>query len=147
MPRTGLAHRLRKAFKRRPGRLFLPISVSLLVLFVVAFPRETAGPQPRVVLLGDSITSKWQALAGAEISGLQVINRGVPGDVAAHMLSRFDRDVVVLNPRVVVILGGTNDLLRVPLPAIEHNLESMADKAERNGIRVVLASLPPGGGI
>jgi lysophospholipase L1-like esterase len=59
------------------------------------------------------------------------------------MLSRFDHDVVQLHPRVVVILGGVNDIARIPLPAIEQNLQSMAATAEQQGIHVVLATLLP----
>jgi len=61
------------------------------------------------------------------------------------MFSRFNRDVVQLHPRVVVILGGINDIAQVPLLLIEHNLASMAETAERHGICVVLATLPPTG--
>jgi lysophospholipase L1-like esterase len=53
--------------------------------------------------------------------------------------------VVQLHPRVVVILGGINDIARIPLPRIEQNLASMAETAEHHGIHVVLATLPPTG--
>jgi len=126
-------------------RLFLPITVCLLVLLVVAIPRKAPGPQARVVLLGDSITAKWPAIEGSWLSGLQVANRGIPGDVTSLMLARFDRDVVALDPRVVVLLGGTNDLALAPVSSVEQNLAAMADRAASHGIRVVLATLPPGG--
>jgi hypothetical protein len=81
--------------------------------------------------IGDSITSRWQSLAPAKrLSGLQIIKRGIPSDSTAHMLSRFDHDVVQLHPRVGVILGGINDIERIPLPRIEQNLASMAETAE-----------------
>ena len=63
----------------------------------------------------------------------------------SHMLSRFNHDVVRLHPRVVVILGGINDIERIPLPQIEQNLASMAETAEQHGIYVVLATLLPTG--
>jgi lysophospholipase L1-like esterase len=98
------------------------------------------------VLIGDSITANWQGLTtGRELAGLNVVNRGIPSDDTAHMLARFDSDVIRNRPRVVVILGGINDLVRVPLVSIEQNLEAMAEKAERSNIRVVLATLPPAG--
>jgi len=99
-----------------------------------------------VVLIGDSITANWQSLTtGRELAGLKVVNRGIPSDDTAHMLARFDSDVIRNRPRVVVILGGINDLVRVPLVSTEQNLETMTEKAERNNIRVVLATLPPAG--
>jgi len=144
MPDPSLIRRREQDVERPSRRIFLPLSVTLLVLFLVFFPLWEAKPQPCVVLLGDSITSLWQGLAG-QLSGLRVINRGVPGDVTSHMRSRFERDVLALRPRVVVILGGINDLERVPLASIEQNLEAMAEQAERHGIRVVLATVPPAG--
>src|SRR5262249_5122496 len=64
-----------------------------------------------------------------------------------QMLIRFRRDVIELNPLVVVILAGTNDIAGntgpTTLEAIEDNLKSMAELSRLNGIRVVLASLLP----
>jgi lysophospholipase L1-like esterase len=98
------------------------------------------------VLIGDSITSRWPGVAEREqLSGLRVINRGAPGGSTAHMFSRFNRDVVRLHPRAVVILGGINDIAQIPLPQIEHNLTSMAETAEHHGIHIVFATLPPTG--
>jgi lysophospholipase L1-like esterase len=61
------------------------------------------------------------------------------------MLSRFNHHVVRLHPRAVLILGGINDIKRIPLPQIERNLASMAETAEQHGIYVVLAALLPTG--
>jgi lysophospholipase L1-like esterase len=63
------------------------------------------------------------------------------------MLIRFRRDVIDLQPKVVVILAGTNDIAGntgpTTLEAIEDNLTTMAELATAHGIRVVLASLLP----
>jgi lysophospholipase L1-like esterase len=63
------------------------------------------------------------------------------------MLVRFRPDVIALEPKVVVILAGTNDLAGNTGPAtpemIEDNIASMADLATANGIRVVLSSILP----
>jgi lysophospholipase L1-like esterase len=61
------------------------------------------------------------------------------------MLTRFDKDVTRIRPQVVVVLGGINDFERVPLSSTEQNLKAMAERADRNNIRVVLATLPPVG--
>jgi len=83
--------------------------------------------------------------APKQLAGLLVINHGLPGDTTGHMLARFNHDVVEVQPRVVVILGGINDLGETPQPAIEHNLAAMAEIAQRHKICVVLATLPPTG--
>jgi lysophospholipase L1-like esterase len=102
---------------------------------------------PRVVFIGDSITFRWPDLGvKGHFEGMDVINRGIAGQLTAQMLLRFRQDVVDLHPRVVVILGGSNDIERVmppTLPVIEGNLASMAQLAKANGIRAVLSSIPP----
>ena len=136
---------LRNVFQHRP-RLFLILALfAFLTAVFLAFPRQKACTDC-VVLIGDSITSRWSGLAQHnQFSGLQIINRGAPGDSTAQMFSRFNRDAVQLHPRVVVILGGINDIAQIQLPLIEHNLASMAETAEKHGIHVVLATLPPAG--
>jgi lysophospholipase L1-like esterase len=63
------------------------------------------------------------------------------------MVLRFRQDVIALQPKVVVILAGTNDIAGntgpETLEEIEDNLASMADLAHANGIRVVLCSITP----
>jgi lysophospholipase L1-like esterase len=102
---------------------------------------------PRIVFIGDSITFNWPGLATKDhFSGMEVISRGIAGQLTAQMLLRFRQDVIDLHPQVVVILGGSNDIERVmppSLPVIEGNLASMAQLARTNGIHVVLSSIPP----
>jgi lysophospholipase L1-like esterase len=144
---SAQSHSLVKKVFRRPVALIFTCAVLvLLVAMLLAFLRQKPCNPACVVLIGDSITAKWQSLARtSQLPGLQIINRGIPSDSTAHMLSRFNHDVVQLHPRVVVILGGINDIERIPLPQIEQNLASMAETAEQHGIHVVLATLPPTG--
>jgi acyl-CoA thioesterase-1 len=101
--------------------------------------------ESRVVFLGDSITEFW-ALSDSFL-GKPYVNRGISGQTTPQILLRFRQDVIALKPKVVVILAGTNDIAEntgpTTLAAIEDNLTSMVDLAERNGIRVVLSSLLP----
>jgi acyl-CoA thioesterase-1 len=128
-------------------KLFLGIAVSLLaVMLVMTSVRQQPCAEVCVVLMGDSITALWpDAATGKELASLQIVNRGVPGSDTAHMLSRFHHDVIRLRPKVVVIEGGVNDFVRVPLSSTEQNLQAMVEKADSNGIRVILATLPPTG--
>lgn len=101
--------------------------------------------ESRVVFLGDSITEFW--LLSDSFHGKPYVNRGISGQTTPQILLRFRQDVIALQPRVVVILAGTNDIAEntgpITLAAIEDNLTSMVDLAKRNGIRVVLSSLLP----
>jgi len=99
----------------------------------------------RVVFFGDSITELWK-LADYFVNR-PYINRGISGETTSQMLVRFQSDVITLRPKVVVILGGINDLAGNARPrtlqTIEQNLASMVTLARDNGINVVLASLLP----
>ncbi len=104
--------------------------------------------EQRVVFMGDSITDSWDDPAfGGFFSGKPYINRGISGQTTPQMLIRFRPDVIAHGPQVVVILAGTNDLAGntgpTTLAAIKGNLQSMAELAKANGIRVVLASVLP----
>jgi lysophospholipase L1-like esterase len=104
-----------------------------------------------LVGIGDSITygfpygpgASWLNLA-AGASGLKAENKGINGETTGEMASRFYQDVVCLKPRVVIILGGTNDAWIGTTPAkAEGNVSSMADQALRAEILPLIALPPP----
>lgn len=101
----------------------------------------------RIVFMGDSITDAWGRSTGVFFPGEPYINRGISGQTTPQMLIRFRPDVIALQPKVVVILAGTNDIAGNTGPStpemIKDNLISMADLAKANNIRVVLASILP----
>ena len=101
----------------------------------------------RVVFMGDSITDSWGRHHGKFFPGEPYINRGIGGQTTSQMLLRFRQDVIALQPKVVVILGGTNDfkpsLGPIPPEATRNNIMSMVDLARANNIQVVLSSLTP----
>jgi len=63
------------------------------------------------------------------------------------MLIRFRQDVIALNPTVVVILAGTNDIAGntgpMTLEMIEDNFMSMVELAHSHHIAVVLSAVMP----
>src|ERR1041385_4830901 len=104
--------------------------------------------EARVVFMGDSITDSWQnPKFGGFFPGKPYVDRGISGQTTPQMLIRFRPDVIALHPKVVVILAGTNDIAGntgpMTLEQIEGNLQSMAELAKANGIRVVLCSVMP----
>src|SRR5450432_1929023 len=106
-----------------------------------------AANENRVVFMGNSITEAWGQISPEFFSGKPYINRGISGQTTPQMLIRFRPDVIALKPKVVIILGGTNDIAGNTGPSslemIEDNLTSMAEAARANGIRVVLSSVLP----
>jgi lysophospholipase L1-like esterase len=104
--------------------------------------------EARVVFMGDSITDSWQnPRFGGFFPGKPYVDRGISGQTTPQMLVRFRPDVIALQPKVVVILAGTNDLAGntgpMTLEGIEDNLASMAELAKMNSIKVVFASILP----
>lgn len=99
----------------------------------------------RIVFFGDSITEAWSLKKF--FPGKPYVNRGVSGETTSQMLLRFRQDVVDLSPKAVLILAGTNDIAGntgpITLKAIEENFASMAEIAQANGVRVILASVLP----
>jgi lysophospholipase L1-like esterase len=104
---------------------------------------------PRVVFMGDSITDFWHL--ERNFPGKDFINRGISGQITPQMLLRFMPDVIALKPKVVVILGGTNDIARganesvpnTPTQMTRDSIRAMTELAQKNGIAVVLCSIPP----
>lgn len=103
--------------------------------------------EARVVFYGDSITDAWAEHFDAMFPGKPYIGRGISGQTTPQMVVRFRQDVIALQPKVVVILAGTNDIAGNTGPStqamIEDNLMSMVELAKANDIRVVLASVLP----
>lgn len=101
-----------------------------------------------VLLIGDSITELWGETDSSFFkSNRNYINRGISGQTTPQLLLRFRQDVIELKPKVVVILGGTNDIAGNTGPAtidqILGNLVSMTELAKANHIKVVICSVLP----
>jgi lysophospholipase L1-like esterase len=103
--------------------------------------------EDRIVFIGNSITEGWTQYFPTMFAGKPYINRGIGGQTTPQMLIRFRQDVIALEPTVVVILAGINDIAGNTGPStlemIEDNLASMTELAQSNGIRVVLSSVLP----
>src|SRR5205814_2898103 len=105
-------------------------------------------PKPgenRVVFFGDSITDIWKLQD--YFSDKPYVNRGIGGQTTPQMLVRYRQDVIDLQPKVVVILAGTNDIAGNSGPMrnedIEADLASMAELAKAHDIAVVMSSILP----
>lgn len=101
----------------------------------------------RVVFMGNSITEGWQYQLPEFFANTHYVDRGISGQTTPQMLIRFRPDVVDLNPKVVVILAGINDIAHNtgPMTVEEtfNNIQSMVEIAQANDINVVLCTLVP----
>jgi lysophospholipase L1-like esterase len=99
-----------------------------------------------IVFMGDSITEGWfDKRPGFFTRGR--IGRGIGGQTTSQMVLRMMSDVVALKPKAVHIMAGTNDIAGNTGPMTpemtQNNLRAMSDIARREGIKVLLASIPP----
>lgn len=99
-----------------------------------------------IVFLGDSITEGWQDKRPG-FFGRGRINRGIGGQTTPQMVLRMFDDVVALRPRAVHIMAGTNDIAGntglMTAEMTENNFRAMSDIARGEGIKVLLAPIPP----
>ncbi|HNQ82372.1 MAG TPA: SGNH/GDSL hydrolase family protein, partial [Bacteroidales bacterium] len=106
-----------------------------------------ADGENRVVFLGNSITEFWKYADSSFFIGKPYLNRGISGQTTPQMLLRFRPDVIDLQPAVVVILAGINDIAENTGPAsmesIYGNIISMVQLARANEIKVVICSILP----
>jgi len=104
------------------------------------------GVQPGVVFMGDSITENW-LLGDPDLFDDNFVNRGISAQTTPHILLRFRNDVIDLQPRIVHILAGTNDVAGNTGPTrpqdFKNNIMSMVELARASGIDVILGSIPP----
>jgi acyl-CoA thioesterase I len=107
--------------------------------------KPPAPAENRVVFFGDSITDIWHL--DESFPGKPYVNRGIGGQTTSQMLVRFRQDVINLQPKVVVILAGTNDIAGNSGPIsnedIEANLTSLAELARANKVAVIFSSVLP----
>jgi acyl-CoA thioesterase-1 len=120
----------------------------------------------RVVTLGDSLTVGLQSFGlnegvskstpytdflinyvttdfPSDSLSVEIINKGIVGELSEQMLARFDSDVIRLSPRVVIILGGSNDLGWGFAPReILSNLSKMYRLSLKNQITPIACTVP-----
>ena len=106
--------------------------------------------RPDVVFMGNSITDCWADTVPAFFAENNFVGRGISGQVSSQMLVRFQEDVINLQPKVVVICYGTNDIAQnngyMSLEHILHNIKSMCQLARANKIKPVVCSTLPAKG-
>jgi lysophospholipase L1-like esterase len=79
----------------------------------------------------------------AELTGLQVVNAGVPGEVSAEGRRRLPDVLAVEQPDLVVLIHGGNDTLRnLPAQETRGNLLAMIETVRASGAQVMMFGVP-----
>ncbi|WP_407570933.1 SGNH/GDSL hydrolase family protein [Deinococcus altitudinis] len=117
---------------------FRKLSVAAPLRVVVIGSSSTAGmgaSQPSLSYVSQfagQLKTKWSARS-------EVINRGVGGDTLRDIVGRAPRDVLSLNPDVVVVQTGTNDVLQnVAVADYAQRLQAFVQELQRKNISVIL---------
>ncbi len=111
-----------------------------------AVPPKTKGER-RVVFLGNSIFEGWLRSRPEFFAGKPYYDRGISGQTTPQMLLRFYDDVLALNPDVLVLKCGINDIAQNTGPydpaKTINNIKAIAQLARINKIKVILCSVLP----
>ncbi|MCH9672380.1 MAG: arylesterase [Gammaproteobacteria bacterium] len=103
-----------------------------------------------VLAFGDSLTFGTGAkpeesypVVLTALTGLTVVNAGVPGEVSVDGLRRLQATLERESPKLVVLCHGGNDILRrLDVKATEQNLRAMVAQIRDYGASVVMLGVP-----
>jgi acyl-CoA thioesterase-1 len=132
---------------------------AVVIIVVVALLPMACSKSPQLPLLaggatilafGDSITAGTGAgdaesypAVLAHLTGRNVVNAGVPGEVSAAGVQRLPELLERERPALLILCHGGNDLLsRQNLQLIADNLRAMIGLAKERGVAVVLVAVP-----
>ena len=109
--------------------------------------KKSSSGEDRTVFIGDSITEGWSDFSPEFFQQNNFVNRGISGQTTPQMLIRLKPDAVRLDPKMIVINAGTNDIAGNTGPStsemIIDNICSMAEIAIKNNIDIALSTILP----
>lgn len=119
---------------------------------------RNSDPPFKIVFLGDSITESGIQPEGyvtqiqAALSlrhpdrALEIVGKGISGNRVPDLLERLQRDVLDLNPDLVVIYIGINDVWHsledrgTPIEEFESGLKAIIESIQNSGAKVLLCT-------
>ncbi len=119
---------------------------------------EAAIAKPKIVVLGDSISSGyglelgqgWVALVQEKLRAQNdcciIINESIAGDTGAGGLARIQPILTTHKPNILIVeLGGNDGLRGLPTKELKQNLSEIIRHAQQAGAKVLLLSMriPP----
>ena len=122
--------------------------VAALVLVCTSGCGTSFRAHPAVMFVGDSISHEWaQSYNGqqATFTTNNWMDVGIPGATSKAIVAEY-KQWTFLNPPVVQIIAGTNDVYPGwVLTDTSNNIETMVTLAKQRHIAVVLGTIPPWG--
>lgn len=135
----------KKYYSQWSGVRLNPIDTAKYAAENAALPRRAASR--RIVFIGDSRMERWNPKP--ELPAAEMIWRGLNSETTAQMRYRFRADALDLEPNVVVIQSGINDIVAGiavgrPQEAVDTalaNLLTMASAAVNSGSEVYVLTV------
>jgi acyl-CoA thioesterase-1 len=126
--------------------------LALLLLPACSEPRllQPLSQDARILAFGDSLTygtgaapqESYPAVL-SRLTGLEVINAGMPGETTGQGLARLPALLRETSPDLLILLEGGNDILRSVRPEVtKRNLAEMVAAARASGVQVVILGVP-----
>jgi len=139
-------------FNQQSGTVFLFLFLLVLQLAGCSEPKRLKDLEQNAIILafGDSLTAGVGTTPPndypsvlSELTGLRVINAGVPGETSAQGVKRLPVLLEEFQPNLLILLEGGNDILRnKDKIQLKQNLAEMIGFAQKRGIDVVLIGVP-----
>ncbi len=117
-------------------------------------PSSLGQSVPRVVMMGDSRAFAWPK---PELPvAYEYINRGVGAQTSAQVIGRFDAHVRPLQPNIVILQVGINDLKTIPLfpdakqqiiDQCKQNIAQLVERSLASGADVLVTTVFPHGAV
>ena len=131
----------------------VPWLVCIGAIAALSSPSTAVARTPKIVALGDSLTSGrgigkaaaypaiLQERLGDNGYNYEVVNAGISGDTTARALRRY-REALNDDVEILILALGANDGLRgVPVDQVKSNLSVIIDDAQRRGIETILVGM------
>ena len=109
----------------------------------------TSPDEKLVVFFGDSRAYQWPAI---ELDSHRFLNRGIGTQTSAQVLARYDVHVAPLNPQIVILQVGVNDLKTIPLfperrdkivGDLQNNIAEIVAKSRQQEASVLITTIFP----
>ncbi|MFM8724680.1 MAG: SGNH/GDSL hydrolase family protein [Planctomycetaceae bacterium] len=137
---------------------------ALVLLSLLSLLTPPADPPATIIVLGDSITKGVRSGVTADETfgallqrdlraagrSVEVVNQGIGGERTDQALQRLQSDILARQPRIVVVMYGTNDSYvdqgrsdsRISAQQFEDNLQLIVETLQKQQIKVVLMTEP-----